>query len=297
MTGLERSRELFEERVLPEIRTEVPDVLPFLSAGLVGEGSECFGFDDAISLDHDAGTRLCLWLSKPHYDSYEGALRRILDSSGVLQEGFRSGIYETGAFYAHLTGFPGSPETNRDWMKTEETQLAAAVNGEVFLDAPGTFTAIRRKLLSHYPEDVFRFKLAQAVGIAAQTGQYNYPRAVRRKDALTAAMIRASFFEYLVRAVFLLNRTYRPFYKWTYCALSALPQLGKEIRERGEALLSAPLEEAEAKIEAMSRMLIEELQRQQLTKQRSDFLLDHLPDLLSKIEDRSLLEKGVPFIL
>ncbi len=30
-----------------------------IAVGLVGKGSDCFGFDDVLSQDHDFGTALC----------------------------------------------------------------------------------------------------------------------------------------------------------------------------------------------------------------------------------------------
>ncbi|MBR5931312.1 MAG: DUF4037 domain-containing protein [Lachnospiraceae bacterium] len=305
MKGLERSRQLFEDHVMPKLQEELPEVIPLLAAGLVGEGSECFGYDDAVSLDHDAETRICLWLDQEHYPKYADALNRILmalpkeiDGNPVHPvDGWRSGVFEIGSFYHYLIGLEEYPASNRQWLETEETRLAAAVNGEVFFDPYGAFTKIRKQLLMHYPQDVFLLKLAQAIAVAAQTGQYNYPRAVRRNDAVTANMIRATFIDYFVRAVFLLNRTYRPFYKWTYQALSALPVLGKEMHEKIEALLNAPWDGAEEGIEEMSQKLIGEMQRQQLTENTSDFLMDHLPDLLSKVEDKTLLEKGISLII
>ncbi|MBR3245518.1 MAG: DUF4037 domain-containing protein [Parasporobacterium sp.] len=302
MKGLDKSRILFENYVMPEIYQELPEVIPYLAAGLVGEGSECFGFDDEISLDHDSEVRICLWLNKENYARYEEALCRILEKlpkeiSGSpvrpLQKG-RSGVFEIGSFYKQLLLFEGCPRTNRQWMETEETRLAAAVNGEVFLDHPGVFTSIRSQLLEYYPKDVFLFKLAQAIAVAAQTGQYNYPRVVKRQDFVTANMIRSAFIDHFVRAVFLLNRRYRPFYKWTYRAFSSLPVLGKEMYEKTEDLLSASWDKAGEIIESMSMELIGEMQNQALTEKTSDFLMDHLPDLLSKINDRSLLKNGIP---
>lgn len=305
MKGLDRSRELFEDHVMPKIREELPEVIPLLAAGLVGEGSDCFGYDDEISLDHDAAPRLCIWLEKEPYARYEATLRKILEDqleefAGIQaaeSPPWRSGVFEIGSFYEHLTAFPECPVTNQQWMQTEETALAAAVNGEVFADFSGVFTKIREELLQHYPQDVFLLKLAKAIGVAAQTGQYNYLRAVKRRDLITANMIRATFIDYFTRAVFLLNRTYRPYYKWTYQALFSLPILGKEMYYKTQVLLSDAWDQAEADIEYMSRKLIEEMRRQKLTENTSDFLMEHLPDLLSKIADQSLLEKGISLII
>ena len=296
MKGLERSRQLFEDRVMPKIREELPEVIPLLAAGLVGEGSECFGYDDAVSLDHDAETRICLWLDKKHYPEYADALQKILEPLDAIQ-GWRSGVFEIGSFYHYLIGLEECPASSRQWLETEETRLAAAVNGEVFLDQYGAFTKIRNDLLQHYPQDVFLVKLAQEIAIAAQTGQYNYPRAVKRRDLITANMIRATFIDHFVRAVFLLNRTYRPFYKWTYQALFSLPTLGKEMYYKIQVLLSDAWDRAEDDIEYMSRKLIEAMHEQNLTENTSDFLMDHLPDLLSKVEDKTLLEKGISLII
>ncbi len=53
MTGLELSRAYFEEYGMPMLEEQFPDLLPFLAAGLFGSGSECFGYDDEVSQDHD----------------------------------------------------------------------------------------------------------------------------------------------------------------------------------------------------------------------------------------------------
>lgn len=64
MQGLALSHRFWEEVARPKIETDLPDVLPHLAAGLCGEGSECFSFDDAISRDHDWGPGVMLCLEK-----------------------------------------------------------------------------------------------------------------------------------------------------------------------------------------------------------------------------------------
>ena len=63
MKGLELARGYFYDECLPRLRRELPAVLPHLAAGLVGEGSDCFGYDDHVSRDHDWGPGFCIWLS------------------------------------------------------------------------------------------------------------------------------------------------------------------------------------------------------------------------------------------
>lgn len=54
MQGLELSRRYFEA-CLPLLQEQAGDILPLCAVGLAGEGSECLGFDDATSRDHDWG--------------------------------------------------------------------------------------------------------------------------------------------------------------------------------------------------------------------------------------------------
>ena len=62
MKGLELSRALFRDRAEKELKARFPELFGRLAFGLVGNGSECFGFDDEISRDHDWGADFYVWL-------------------------------------------------------------------------------------------------------------------------------------------------------------------------------------------------------------------------------------------
>ena len=62
MNGLELSERFYLECGKPMLEEQFPALLPYLAAGLLGSGSECAGFDDETSRDHDFEPGFCLFL-------------------------------------------------------------------------------------------------------------------------------------------------------------------------------------------------------------------------------------------
>ena len=62
MKGLELSEAFYETFGKPMLEEQFPELLPSLAVGLFGSGSECFGYDDDISQDHDFEPGFCIFL-------------------------------------------------------------------------------------------------------------------------------------------------------------------------------------------------------------------------------------------
>lgn len=191
--GLELSERFFGEYGLPMLQEQFPQYMDMIAAGVAGEGSDCFGFDDAISRDHDFEAGFCLWIPDRLEHELEFKLSRAYgklpgEYLGVRREkqsllgGGRRGVLLTGEFYRRFTGRPGAPESLMEWLYTPEHSLACAVNGRVFYDRCGEFSAVRRELEAGYPEDVRLKKMAARAVLMAQSGQYNYSRCLRRGE-------------------------------------------------------------------------------------------------------------------
>ncbi|NLT39223.1 MAG: DUF4037 domain-containing protein [Clostridiales bacterium] len=300
MTGLELSKKYFFEACKPVLEREIPEKLDRIAACLVGEGSDCFGWDDEISRDHGWGPRVCLVLTQADMEDFGDRLKEIAALFPGRYEGYpvrlggglegkRGGIYTVGEFYTMLIGLPRAPETLGEWMSVPEVSFAAAVNGEVFRDPAGEFTAVRNALLDFYPEDARLRLLARHAATAAQTGQYNLVRSRLRGENVAACVIKGRFAESAAAMIFLLNRRYRPFYKWAFRALRELPLLGPQAYGLLEKMMGSddPRHESSA-AEELSALIIDELRSQSLTGSGSDFLMDHTGELLSRIRDSAL---------
>jgi len=305
MKGLELSQRYFYEVALPVLERECCDKLMKFAIGLVGEGSDCFGYDDEISQDHDWGPGFAIWLSDLDYQQFGDELARIYDSLPKTYLGYtaretsrwgegRIGILEIKRFYRTFLGMDGLPQSPREWLAIPETGLATAVNGKVFQDPQGTFSAIRRTLLRYYPEDVRLKKITARVMVAGQAGQYNYPRSVKRNERYAAHQAEAKFIETALSLVFLLNRAYMPFYKWAHRAVQPLDLLGEYTYNTVLLIMEKNNpQEKEELIEEFSLKLIEQLQEQGLTESTSDFLPDHGPGIQSRITDDQLKRFGL----
>ena len=191
MKGLELSRAYWEKCALPLFRRELPAFLERAAVGLVGEGSECFGFDDEISQDHDWGPGFCLWLPEGEWAEWQDAVEALLARLPDTYEGFparmapakrmgRVGPLSIEGFYGRFIGMPQPPQTWKQWRLVPEQFLAVSTNGAVFSDRLGAFTAFREALLGFYPEDVRLKKIAARCMGMAQAGQYNLLRSLKR---------------------------------------------------------------------------------------------------------------------
>lgn len=304
MKGLELSERYFFELGLPMLAEKFPGYRERIAAGLVGEGSECFGFDDEISRDHDWGPSFCLWLTREDHEAIGESLQNELDKLPGEFRGFaarkdslwgrgRTGVFEIGEFYRRFIGSDQVPGSLKEWRAIPEGNLAVATNGKVFIDPAGKFTEFRERLKGFYPEDIRLKKIASRCMSMAQSGQYNFLRCARRGEYLAAEYAKSQFAADAISMVFLLNRRYRPFYKWMHRAMKTLPVLGETVFELLSRLYDAEEPGAERLkyerkndlIEQVSLCVIQELQREGLSTSASDFLLDHGPQVQLGIAD------------
>ena len=299
MKQLQLAKEYFEQYGRPLIENEFPQLLSSYAAGLAGEGSGCFGFDDEISQDHDFAPGFCIWLSDEDYERFGPALRAAYDelpgefmgsSRANVIDRSRLGPMKISRFYQTFTGCAEGPATNMDWFLISESALAAAENGEVFVDNGGRFSAIRRKLLAFYPDDVLYKKLAARAAVMAQAGQYNLPRCLRRGEQVAANLAAARFIEAAVSAACLINRRPALFYKWAYRGLAELARGDADLSEitRLIGLLSskpACQESCNLAEEICVRLLDAMAAKGLIQRTASDFTQDYISQLMEKIAD------------
>ncbi len=241
MQGLRLSRLFYEEAATPLLQKHLSSHWRHLAFGLVGEGSECFGFDDALSRDHDFGAGFCVWIAQEHMPTLAPLVQEALqalprtfmgfqvrthgqDGEAEQKIGQRVGLFSIEEFYARFTNGTTPPQTWQDWYRLPEHFLAVCTNGAVFYDGSGAFSAFRQALLNFYPEDVRKKKLAARLSVMAQSGQYNVLRMLERGDGVGATLACTRFAENALAAFFLVHKRYMPFYKWAFKAAQTLPQ-------------------------------------------------------------------------
>ncbi len=274
MSGLALSKKYYEAYGKQMLEEQFPAYVQRTAVGLVGHGSECLGFDDEISRDHDFGPGFCIWLTKADYDVIGKQMQEAYDKLPKSFMGFvarntskrgqnRVGVFEIQSFYEEFLG--------------SEAELAMAVNGEVFADPLGRFTEIRNRLKKGDEFPIWKQKLANSVALMAQSGQYNYMRCLRRGDIVAASLALNEFIKETMHTIYLLNHSYMPYYKWAWRGLEKLERL-RNIKIMLEDLLKT--EEKEQLIEEICSNILAELKRQHLTYGQETFLEDHVNRIL-----------------
>ena len=310
VNGLALCREYYETYGKPMIEENFPQYADKIAVGLVGEGSDCFGFDDAFSTDHDWGPGFCMWVSDETYEEIGEALQETYLSLPKEYKGFvykesqqgrgRRGVQRIHAFYESLLGKENCPkdwnvlceagtgEAGDDekrngfrWAEISKHRLAAAVNGEVFCDREGIFTTIRNRLQTGYPQRLRYLELAESVAKFSQNLQYNYGRMIKRGDKASAQMILSDGVKEALKILYLIAGEYAPHDKWLWAGLRKKPAYS-EILALLEKLLLEPATDKKAQIEVIGEKIANLLYRKDLISDVNPFLQEHVGELLYK---------------
>ena len=152
-------------------------------------------------------------------------------------------------------------------------------------------TAIR-DALQYYPEPLRLKKLAGNLLLMAQSGQYNYQRCLIHGEESAAQLAVCAFVKSTINVLFLLNRQYQPYYKWTFRALRSLPKLSllAELLDYLQTTDNTPemAEEKASVMEGIASDVIDELMEQSLTDAICQDLEKHAYSVNDRIEDGSL---------
>jgi hypothetical protein len=307
MKGLELCEAFYRACGEKMLRDGFNDARDRIAVGMAGPGSECFGFDDELSRDHDWGPSFCLWLTEEDMRATGPRLAAAYSALPSTFMGFgprvaspgeenRVGPRSTVDFYTAYLGITKPPDTLGQWLRLAEQALATAANGQVWADPLGEFSRWRAVLLRYYPEDVRLKKIASRCITIAQSGQYNYLRCTKRGQLYAARACEVQFCTDVISLVFLLNRRYTPYFKWAFPALRGLPRLGTETAAGLEAMLGveAPGEKEKA-MQSTCERLAEALRGEGLSDTQSDFLMDHVASIYDRIADPGL-RQGVAVV-
>lgn len=309
MKGLELSRLYYLQEGVRMLDDQFPGLRSIIAAGLIGSGSECYGYDDEISQDHDFEPGFCLFLPdesivddktafllEKAYNklpkTFMGYSRPLLSPVG----GNRHGVFRVSEYFENRIGSRDGSLSVYQWLNLPQYVLLECINGDIFEDEGNVITSIRKNL-EYYPEDIRKKKIAGYLIMMNQSGQYNYERCLQRNDHGAAALCLNEFVNATIHVTYRLNCRYTPYYKWMFTGLRQLEKLSV-IAEFCEYLLNSGSTETETDakkemIRNVSALIIDELQNQKLTDSDSDDLEKQAENVNRRITDNNIRNMNI----
>ncbi len=296
MKGLELAKRYWEECAREIFEKDFPEMLKKTAVGLCGSGSECLGYDDEISRDHDFEPGFCLFLPGEEEVSrrdafllerayaklpkeYGGFARAKISPAG----GSRHGVIRLSEFLTEKLGVPDGRLSLSGWLTVPEQGLLEVTGGKIWRDDSGVFTALREDL-SRMPEDILLRKLSGELLIMHQSGQYNFPRCLDHGERAAAMLALSEFVRSAAHVLFLLSGAFMPYYKWVF---RALRNLGGDRVHQADALESLLFWNGEDPLDAgiLVAELAEQIAEELRDAGRSDAICANLQDHAYSVED------------
>ena len=297
MRGIDICREYYFAVGAPMLAEKFSDYLGELTIGLAGEGSDCYGYDDLLSRDHDWGPEFCIWVSDECYEKIGEALSKAYSELPTEYKGIkrapkvqgsgRRGVIRVSDFCRRLLGTdctdPQNIRDEIDWKNISDAQLSAFVNGEIWVQGDGVLAALRDKLAEGYPESIRYAKLAESCAVFSQSGQYNYLRCIERGDMITADIMKADACRAAMKLLYYINGSYAPCDKWLLKGLESLE--GEEaVFMRGilALIMSGDKSATADAMEKLGTVLAMAMYKQDINSDVDPYLDHHTEELMMK---------------
>lgn len=267
------SREFFFEILKPILDREFPLETSQTAFGLFGYGSEAYGLErsdigvgmaDEYSGDHHWGIRINALM--PDY-LLRGRQEQILATIQAdlpktyrgqpLREGLSGGhglsLTSLEAYLQRTVGLNRPPESYAEWLQIPEEDIMHVINGEIWHDESGCFSALRKALRDYYPEPVRLRKIAHWCRYFSGMGTYALKRAILRDNEYYATITFSRALRWGVQLAFMLDRQYYPYDKWTLTYFRRLPRLAEPLVPLVEEAISLSTR-WERKLELLNEM-------------------------------------------
>lgn len=243
--GLELNRCFYRENVHPFLEASFPDLS--YAAALIGPGSETLGFDTEMSMDHDWGPRLFIFLQEEDKDKRNGIADLLSYQLPATFAGFpvsfpvvvdepkmramkqpMSGPIHHRVIPITLRNFVRiqsgyditQPLRVTDWLTIPSHVLGELTAGAVYHDGIGELTAFRKQI-AWYAHDVWLYLLASGWQRIGQE-EHLMPRAGFVGDEVGSALIGSRLVRDAMNLCFLMEKRYAPYPKWFGTAFKQL---------------------------------------------------------------------------
>lgn len=294
MSGMELCRAFYEECGRRMIAEKFPAYESRIAIGLIGRGSDCFGYDDTLSRDHDWGPEFCMWVTEKTFaeigeelmQAYEELPEEFRGYRRVpgLQKRGRRGVFTIAGFFEKLVDAPDYDHVN--WQQVPDYALATVANGMIFRDDEGFFTEERNQFLQGYPEGVRYLRMADSAARFSQAGQYNFKRVLQRGDKVTAQVMLADSIREAMKLQHYIEGKYPPHDKWLFRSLQET-ESGRTLAEllrQLNSVVGKTEDEAAAleTVESIGAFFADELYRRSFISDSDSYLDAHSQELSKK---------------
>jgi hypothetical protein len=232
--GMELNEGFYTDIVKPLLEKKYQK-LPY-SAALLGYGSDVLGFDTEISMDHNWGPRLQIFIEDQdliselkNYFSYELPLQYKNFSVNFSNPGYDGTIrmeftgkkpvnhlIEITTLEDYLKKRYSMEKTSgftvHEWLNFTDQSLLELTSGKVFYDGLNRINTLREEL-KFYPLDICKLRMAVLWNYISNKEAF-VGRSIALNDYIGLKLNTGRIVNYLIKLLFYLENKYIPYCKW-----------------------------------------------------------------------------------